>query len=77
MEIWLLIAFIASLAVMNYRLAHSVLYPPFIFCFMWVFVLVVYQLNLIEVDVLHLNTSIVGLGRIGLLAWRGHRVPDS
>jgi oligosaccharide repeat unit polymerase len=59
MEIWLLIAFIASLAVMNYRLAHSVLYPPFIFCFMWVFVLVVYQLNLIEVDVLHLNTLLL------------------
>jgi oligosaccharide repeat unit polymerase len=63
MDMGLLIVVITCIAVLNYRLARSVLYPPFIFCSMWMFVLCVYQLDLIQVDALHLQTLVLlGLG---------------
>jgi oligosaccharide repeat unit polymerase len=40
----------------NYRLARSVLYPPFLFCSMWLLVLSLYRMELIYTDPLHANT---------------------
>jgi oligosaccharide repeat unit polymerase len=44
------------LVVLNYRAQRSVLYPPFIFCAMWLLVIVLIRLDLIELDPLHDNT---------------------
>jgi len=49
----LLIAFLAALVIANYRFKRSVLYPPFLFCAMWLFDTCLYRLGLIQVDPLH------------------------
>jgi oligosaccharide repeat unit polymerase len=66
--------FFLLLVVLNYRVHRSVLYPPFIFCAMWLLDLAVIRSNLIELDPIHANTlAIVAGGAVsfsvgGLLA---------
>jgi oligosaccharide repeat unit polymerase len=51
------------LVVLNYRAHRSVLYPPFIFCAMWLLDLLVIRSGLIEIDPVHGNTlAIVAAG---------------
>jgi len=70
----LALIFFLILVVLNYRAQRSVLYPPFIFCAMWLFDLALIRLNLIELDPVHGNTlAIVTAGAVvfsagGLLA---------
>ncbi len=47
---------LALLVVLNYLVHRSVLYPPFVLCFMWLFDLVIYRSGLIEINPLHTNT---------------------
>jgi oligosaccharide repeat unit polymerase len=55
--------FFFLLVVLNYRIYRSVLYPPFIFCAVWLLVLAVFRLGLIEIDPVHGNTlAIVAAG---------------
>jgi oligosaccharide repeat unit polymerase len=59
----LALIFFLLLVVLNYRAQRSVLYPPFIFCAMWLLDLVVIRLGLIELDSVHGNTlAIVAAG---------------
>jgi hypothetical protein len=59
----LALIFLLLLVVLNCRARRSVLYPPFIFCAMWLLVLVLAGLCLIEVNHLHSNTlGIVAAG---------------
>jgi oligosaccharide repeat unit polymerase len=57
------LVFFLLLTVLNYRAHRSVLYPPFIFCAMWLLDLLVFRLGLIEINPLHGNTlAIVAAG---------------
>ena len=59
----LALIFFLLLVVLNYRVQRSVLYPPFIFCAMWLLDLAVVRLGLIELDPVHGNTlEIVAAG---------------
>ena len=59
----LTLVFFLLLVVLNYWVHRSVLYPPFVFCAMWVLDLAVIRLGLIDIDPLHGNTlAIVALG---------------
>jgi hypothetical protein len=49
--------FFFLLSVLNYRAHRSVLYPPFIFCAMWLLVLLVIRSGLVELDPVHGNTA--------------------
>jgi oligosaccharide repeat unit polymerase len=51
-----LIVFLAALVIANYHFKRSVLYPPFLFCAMWLFDACLYRAGLIQVDPLHLAT---------------------
>lgn len=63
MQISLLIALLATLALVNYRVSRSVLYPPFLFCIMWLLVFSIYQCNFMTVDPIHTETLlVVGFG---------------
>ena len=55
----ILIALFATLALVNYRLRRSVLYPPFLFCAMWLLDAIVYRLHLIDINPLHPITMYV------------------
>ena len=74
MQIGILILLLAALVLLNYRIARSVLYPPFVFSVMWLLVFSIYETNLIEIDPLHFGTLLlVGSGAVlfsfgGLLA---------
>jgi oligosaccharide repeat unit polymerase len=53
------------LVICNYLLHRSVLYPPFVFCAMWLLDLVVIRSNAIQLDPIHANTlEIVGAGAL-------------
>jgi oligosaccharide repeat unit polymerase len=53
------------LVTLNYAMHRSVLYPPFIFCAMWLLDLVVIRSNVIQLDPIHANTlAIVGAGAL-------------
>jgi len=52
----LALIFFLLLVFLNYRAQRSVLYPPFIFCTMWLLVLEVFRSGLIEVDPVHNKT---------------------
>lgn len=55
--------FFFLLVILNYGAHRSVLYPPFIFCSMWLLDLIVLHSGLIEVDPVHSNTlAIVAAG---------------
>jgi oligosaccharide repeat unit polymerase len=59
----LALVFFLLLTVLNYRAHRSVLYPPFIFCAMWLIDLAVFRLGPIEINPLHGNTlAIVAAG---------------
>jgi oligosaccharide repeat unit polymerase len=59
----LALIFFLLLVVLNYRAQRSVLYPPFIFCAMWLIDLAVIRSGLIEIDPVHGNTlAIVAAG---------------
>jgi oligosaccharide repeat unit polymerase len=70
----LALMFFLLLVVLNYRAHRSVLYPPFIFCAMWLLDLLVVRSGLVELDPVHGNTlAIVAAGAVsfsvgGLLA---------
>ena len=62
----LTLVFFLLLVVLNYRAHRSVLYPPFIFCAMWLLDLTIYRLGLIEINPVHGNTlAIVAVLRRG------------
>ena len=44
------LALLAILLLANYWISRSVLYPPIVFCGMWILDLFVYRLGLIEID---------------------------
>lgn len=50
---------LAVLLISNYYFKRSVLYPPFIFCGMWLLDLTVYSFDLISIDPIHSNTLAV------------------
>jgi oligosaccharide repeat unit polymerase len=76
---WAIVVVIVLLLV-NYWISRSILYPPFIFCFMWTLDLVVCRLHLIELDPIHAITLwVVSLGALvftlgGLFSWL---IPES
>jgi oligosaccharide repeat unit polymerase len=55
----LLILALSILVLANYRFRPSVLYPPFLFCEMWLFDALVYRLHLIDVNPIHSITLYV------------------
>jgi oligosaccharide repeat unit polymerase len=61
----LTIGLLVCLAVTNYQINKSVLYPPFIFCTMWLLVLGLYRLNLVEMDTVHAETfAVLSIGAV-------------
>jgi oligosaccharide repeat unit polymerase len=59
MSVESVLGLLVVLVVVNYWLSRSVLYPPFLFCSMWLLVLSMYQMDLIETDPLHSNTVMI------------------
>lgn len=55
----LALVFFLLLVVLNYRAQRSVLYPPFIFCAIWLLDLGVIRSHLIELDPIHGNTLLI------------------
>jgi oligosaccharide repeat unit polymerase len=49
----LLILTLALLVLANYQLRRSVLYPPFLFCGMWLFAALIYRLHLVVINPIH------------------------
>ena len=70
----LALIFFLLLVVLNYQAQRSVLYPPFIFCALWLLDLAVIRLGLIELHSVHGDTlAFVAMGAasfsvVGLLA---------
>jgi oligosaccharide repeat unit polymerase len=63
MPVAILTACLSVLAFTNYRLYRSVMYPPFLFCGMWLLVFVLYSTQIIETNPLHVEVLwLVGLG---------------
>lgn len=60
-----------ALALLNYWLWRSVLYPPFIFCFMWLFDLATWRMHLIDVYPLHNNTLAIVTGSAAIFTLGG------
>jgi oligosaccharide repeat unit polymerase len=61
----ILICTLTIIALANYRLRRSVLYPPFLFCGMWLLDAVVYRLHLLDINPIHAITlSVVAAGAI-------------
>jgi oligosaccharide repeat unit polymerase len=66
---------VSILLLFNYRVSRSVLYPPFVFCFMWMFSLVVCRLDLVDLNPIHpLTFIVISIGALGftlggLLSW--------
>lgn len=67
----LTLAIVAALTALNYWLWRSVLYPPFIFCFMWLFDLATWRMGLIYVYPLHGNTLAIVAGSAALFTFGG------
>lgn len=65
MSVDVVLALMAILVLGGYWIGRSVLYPPFLFCGMWLLVLSLYKFNLIETDPLHPNTlTIIAMGGV-------------
>jgi len=65
MSVDLLLALLALLILVNYWLSRSVLYPPFLFCGMWLLDFTLYRLDLTPTDPIHANTlAIIALGAV-------------
>jgi len=58
----ILIVLLTMLAAANYRFRRSVLYPPFLFCGMWLFDVLFYRFDLIDINQLHSITLFVIAG---------------
>lgn len=67
----LALAALFALALLNYWLWRSVLYPPFIFCFMWLFDLATWRMHLIDVFPLHNNTLAIVTGSAAVFTLGG------
>ena len=71
----ILILTLAMLVLANYRFRHSVLYPPFLFCGMWLLDALFYRFHLIAINPIHPTTLyVIAAGAIlfslgGLLAF--------
>jgi oligosaccharide repeat unit polymerase len=65
MEVWFLGALLLVLSFANYKIECSVLYPPFAFCFLWLFILATYQSGLVDLDPLRTETIfLLGAGAV-------------
>jgi len=53
------LALLVFLVLANYWLSRSVLYPPFLFCCMWLLVLSMYRMDLIQTEPIHSNTIMI------------------
>jgi oligosaccharide repeat unit polymerase len=61
----LVITLLALLVFVNYWVNRSVLYPPFLFCGMWLMDLALYRLDLTPMDPIHSNTlGIIAMGAV-------------
>jgi len=75
MGIAALIALLLILTFANYRISKSVLYPPFVFTFMWLLDFAVISLHVIELDEFHASSLLLfGFGAAvfsfgGAIAW--------
>jgi oligosaccharide repeat unit polymerase len=65
------LAALLALTLLNYWLWRSVLYPPFIFCFMWVFDLATWRMHLIDVFPVHTNTLSIVTGAAAVFTLGG------
>lgn len=58
-----LLALLVVLVLANYWFSRSVLYPPFLFCSMWLLDVSLYRMNLIDTDPLHTDTlALIAVG---------------
>jgi oligosaccharide repeat unit polymerase len=65
MSVDAVLALMVILVLFSYWISRSVLYPPFLFCGIWLLVLSLYRFNLIETDPLHQNTlTLIAMGSI-------------
>jgi oligosaccharide repeat unit polymerase len=56
---------LVGLILVNYWLSRSVLYPPFLFCSIWLLDLTIYRFSPGEFDALHSNTlALLGMGAV-------------
>ena len=61
----ILICTLTIVALANYRLRRSVLYPPFLFCGMWLLDAVVFRLHLVDVNPIHpITLCVIAAGAI-------------
>lgn len=61
----ILICTLATVALANYRHRRSVLYPPFLFCGMWLLDAVIFRLHLIDVNPIHpITLCVIASGAI-------------
>lgn len=70
----------ACLTILNYRFRRSVVYPPFVFCVVWLLDLFVFWLQPIPIDQLHsvtLNLVVFGAVLFTLGGWASFLVPAS
>src|SRR5580692_473306 len=59
------IGLLVGLILVNYWLSRSVLYPPFLFCSIWLLDLTIYRFSPGEFDALHSNTiALLGMGAV-------------
>src|ERR1700722_17822142 len=59
------IGLLIGLILVNYWLSRSVLYPPFLFCSIWLLDLPIYRFSPGEFDPLHANTlALLGMGAV-------------
>jgi oligosaccharide repeat unit polymerase len=59
------IGLLIGLILVNYWLSRSVLYPPFLFCSIWLLDLTIYRFSPGEFDPLHTNTlALLGMGAV-------------
>lgn len=65
------LAIIFALTLLNYWRWRSVLYPPFVFCFMWLFDLATWRMHLIDVYPLHSNTLAIVTGSAAVFSLGG------
>lgn len=61
----ILIVTLTIVALANYRLRRSVLYPPFLFCAMWLLAAVIFRLHLVDTNPLHaISLYVIAAGAI-------------
>lgn len=69
MDVWCLGALMLLLSLANYKMGRSILYPPFAFCVLWLFVLGIYLSRPVELDPLRPETIfLLGAGAVAFTA---------